>query len=213
MDAATAESSAGQWRARIERALARPPESDPQPVIDDSRRLARHRALHADDVRKAGVLVPIVGSAEPHIYFTERSMHLRNHPGQISFPGGRIEPDDANAQAAAIREAHEEVGLDPAHVRILGRLPDYVTGTGFDIAPFVAWLPPTAELTPDYREVARLFSVPLDYAMNAGHYRLETLVRNDQTFNFYAIDYEGNYIWGATAGMLHGLLERVAGVD
>lgn len=203
------DSGARRWRERIERAFARP-QRDATHAVDDSRRLARHRALDARDVRKAGVLLPIVGGAEPRIYFTERSMELRNHPGQISFPGGRIEPGDTSAQAAAIREAHEEIGLDPAHVRILGRLPDYVTGTGFDIAPFVAWLPPNAELMPDHREVARLFSVPLDYAMNAAHYRLEKWVRNDEIFHFYSIEYEGDYIWGATAGMLHGLLERVA---
>ncbi len=197
------------WRERIARALARPLRNDPQTEIDDSRRMA----IRANGVREAGVLVPISGHREPRIYFTERSAQLRHHPGQISFPGGRIEPWDAGAEAAAIREAHEEIGLEPEHVQILGRLPDYVTATGFDIAPFVAWLSPDAELAPDNREVARLFSVPLDYAMNPSHYTLETITTNNETFVLRAIDYEGDHIWGATAGMLYGLLERVAALD
>ncbi len=170
-------------------------------------------AIETGGLREAGVLVPIIGGAEPSIYLTERSNQLRHHPGQISFPGGRIEPEDASAEAAALREAHEEVGLDPAHVQILGRLPDYMTATGFDIAPFVGWLSPEAELAPDDREVARLFRVPLDYAMNPANYRLERFTRNDQTFLLHAIDYKDNHIWGATAGMLYGLLERIVALD
>src|SRR5699024_10188417 len=98
----------------------------------------------AGRVKKAGVLIPVVAAIEPYIVLAERSASLRSHPGQISFPGGSVEPSDAGVEAAALRESEEEIGLQPQYVDILGRLPDYVTGTGYDVAPFVGWVAPQA---------------------------------------------------------------------
>src|SRR5699024_10414787 len=103
-------------------------------------------------------------------------------------------PSDAGVEAAAIREAREEIGLAPEHVQILGRLPDYVTGTGFNIAPFVGWVAAGAEFEPDTGEVARMLSVPLDFAMDPDHFRLETMTREGIDYRFHVIEYEGNYI-------------------
>lgn len=200
------------WRARIERALtAAPLDSLALYAGDDRRRMARQRAARAGRVRKAGVLIPIVAGERPHIVLTERSRTLRSHPGQISFPGGSVEPLDAGAEAAAIRETREEIGLAPEHVRILGRLPDYVTGTGFNIAPFVGWVASDADFAPDAGEVARVFTVPLDFVMDSDHFRLEKMTIKGADYRYHVIEYEDNYIWGATAAMLFGLRECVMG--
>lgn len=161
-------------------------------------------------VRAASVLIAVVDQACPYLWFTQRSSALRHHPGQISFPGGRVEASDRSAWAAALREAHEEIGLEPNQVTRLGRLPGYATVTGFAISPFVGWVSGQASVRPDYREVARLFPVPLAYAMEAGNYSARTIHRNGQDYTIYAIDFEHDHIWGATAGMLLGLAQRVA---
>lgn len=201
----------GGWRSRIGNALATVPQDSLQIYTgDDRRRLARQRAVRAGRVRKAGVLIPIIDDGAPRILLTERSQSLRSHPGQISFPGGSVEPGDADVQAAALRETREEVGLNPGHVTVLGRLPDYVTGTGFDIAPFVAWLTADTKLVPDGEEVVRVFTVPLAYAMDQNNFRRETIAIKGIDYRFHVIEYNGNYIWGATAAMLYGLCECVA---
>lgn len=198
------------WRARIANALQTAPAASLCLYAgDERRRYARRHQASVGRVRKAGVLIPIIAGATPCIVLTERSKSLRSHPGQISFPGGCVEPKDATAQAAALREAHEEVGLNPAHVKVLGRLPDYVTGTGFDIAPFAAWLPEDTRLVADNSEVARIFTVPLPYALDKANFRRETIIIKDQGYKFFVIEYAGNYIWGATAAMLYALGECV----
>jgi len=164
----------------------------------------------AAGARKASVLIAVVDNVEPFIWFTQRSTALRHHPGQISFPGGSKEPSDASDAAAALREAWEEVGLDPDAVQILGRLPSHATVTGFVISPFVGWVSGDATVAADRQEVARLFPVPLSYAMNVEHYHARTIHRNGRDYTIYAIDFEGDHIWGATAGMLLGLAQRVA---
>lgn len=201
------------WRARIEQALmAAPLDSAALYAGDDRRRMARQRAAGVGQVRQAGVLILIVADQRPHIVLTERSQSLRSHPGQISFPGGSVEPSDASVKAAAIRETREEIGLAPEQLQILGRLPDYVTGTGFNIAPFVGWVAGDVEFAPDAGEVARLFSVPLDFVIDADHFRLEQMTIQGVDYRFHVIEYEDNYIWGATAAMLFGLRACVGAV-
>lgn len=195
----------GDWRARLSQALRAPmPSSYAQP--SDNRPIAAHGVA----ARRAGVLIAVVGAAEPHVYFTQRSASLRHHPGQISFPGGRVEAHDTDARAAALREAREEIDLDPAHVEILGELPEYRTVTGFVISPFVGWVNPRALVTPDDAEVARLFSVPLEHLLDRENYYPYRIEHNARIYDVNAIDYGTDHIWGATASMLLGLVQRVA---
>lgn len=177
---------------------------------DDRRRMARQHAARNGGVRRAGVLIPVVAGQQPQVVLTERSRFLRSHPGQISFPGGSVEPEDENVEAAALRESHEEVGLELGKVQVLGRLPDYITGTGFDIAPFVGWVDAEALLTPASDEVARVFSVPLQYVMRIENFRVETMAIGHSNYRFHVMEYEDNHIWGATAAMLFGLRECIA---
>lgn len=199
------------WSAHLGRELTRVAPDDARLYAGDDRlRLARRREAIAGRARKAAVLIPIVDAATPQIVLTERSRSLRSHPGQISFPGGSVEPGDADAEAAAVREAREEIGLHPDHVRVLGRLPDYVTGTGFDIAPYVARLSGDAGLAPDGLEVVRLLRLPLAHALDQRRFRQETKSINGIRYKFHIIEYDGNYIWGATAAMLYGLCQCAA---
>ena len=151
----------------------------------------------------AAVLLGLV--ARPggaHIILTQRTAHLRDHAGQISLPGGRIEPDDDGPAAAALREALEEIGLEPAKVELLGGLRPYDTITGFRIHPIVGWIEPPIELTPDPFEVAEVFEVPLSFALDPLNHRRDSYERNGELRHFYVLPYEERYIWGATAGIL-----------
>ncbi|WP_423823974.1 CoA pyrophosphatase [Salinisphaera sp. SPP-AMP-43] len=193
----------GGWRHWIETALALD-----VPAADQ---LAARDARSLDSAgRPAGVLIAIEAGPEPLVYFTERSGQLKHHPGQISFPGGRLEERDPDLATAALREAEEEIGLDRRHVALLGPLPRYCTVTGFEISPFVGWVDPAATVVPDGIEVARIFKVPLAYAADAAHYRIHRRLRDGLEYHVYSIDFEGNHIWGATAGMLIGLAQRIA---
>jgi 8-oxo-dGTP pyrophosphatase MutT (NUDIX family) len=155
----------------------------------------------------AAVLIPLV--ARPGgltMLLTQRTDHLSSHAGQISFPGGRAETYDASPVATALREAQEEIGLDPSHVEIIGQLPVYLTGTGYHVTPVVALLTPPFELVPDPHEVAEIFEVPLAHLMNGAHHqRLSIDLPAGGRRSFYAMPYERHFIWGATAGMLRNL--------
>jgi len=171
--------------------------------------------LHGDDPARDAVLAALgrrtpaavlIGVVDrPHeaaVLLTQRTDHLRDHAGQISFPGGRIEPDDASTAAAALREAEEEIGLDPARVEILGELAPYDTVTGFRIHPVVGWIEPPFELRLDRYEVADAFEVPLRFVVDPLNHRRHSLRRGALTRGYYVLPYQGRFIWGATAGML-----------
>ncbi len=151
---------------------------------------------------QAAVLLGIVARPdEPHLILTQRTAHLRDHAGQISLPGGRIEADEGPA-AAALREALEEVGLAPGKVELLGGLRHYDTITGFRIHPIVGWIEPPLEYTPDPFEVAEVFELPLSFALDAANHRRDSYERNGERRHFYVLPYQDRYIWGATAGIL-----------
>lgn len=154
-------------------------------------------------VRPAAVLVPIVDREEgPTVLLTQRSSALRDHPGQISFPGGSLHAEDDGPRAAALREAAEEVGLASDRIALLGELADYETVTGFRVTPVVGWVAPPFDLKLDPVEVADAFEVPLAFLLDPGHqqrhFRMLGTVRRD----FWAIPWRDRYIWGATAAML-----------
>lgn len=170
----------------------------------------------APDPRPAAVLVPLVMRPAPTVLLTQRTAHLRKHAGQISFPGGRIEPEDASAVAAALREAQEEVGLSPERVEVLGRLPNYTTGTGFVVTPVVGLITPGHEelhalaLQPDPGEVAEAFEVPLAFLMDPQHHQRRAFDMGGTTVDFFAMPWspapqQEYFIWGATAAMLRNL--------
>jgi 8-oxo-dGTP pyrophosphatase MutT (NUDIX family) len=159
--------------------------------------------------RPAAVLVPIVLRSELTVLFTERAHDLPSHPGQISFPGGKMEPDDATPLDCALREAHEEIGLEGSRVEPLGYLDSYRTGTGFIISPVVAFVTPGFEPVLDVREVLEVFEVPLAFLMNPINHQKDSREWRGRQRSFYAMPYEGRYIWGATAGMLKNLHHRI----
>ncbi len=151
----------------------------------------------------AAVLVPLVERRqEVTVLLTRRTDRLAEHAGQISFPGGHIEARDKNAQATALREAEEEIGLGRRHVRILGQLEDHATGTGFLVTPVVAMVTPPFELSPDPVEVAEVFEVPLDFVLDPANHGRVTGMRGGRKRRFYALPFEGRFIWGFTAQIL-----------
>jgi 8-oxo-dGTP pyrophosphatase MutT (NUDIX family) len=154
----------------------------------------------------AAVLIGLVErSSGPRILLTQRSAHLRDHAGQISFPGGRVEDGDASITATALREAREEIGLDPARVEILGELASYDTATGFRIHPVVGWLTPPFELRLDPLEVEDVFELPLDFVIDPANHRRQSFRRGPLTRTYYVLPYRNRFIWGATAGILINL--------
>jgi len=166
--------------------------------------------LPLQPLRPAAVLVGLVNRPNGlHILFTQRTDNLEHHPGQICFPGGHIEAEDQNASAAALRETQEEIGLKAAHITILGRLETYITRTGFSITPVVAKIEPPFDLCADPHEVADIFEVPLDFIMDPTNHFCHERKFQDTLRRFYAIPYNGHYIWGATAGMLINLYQTL----
>ncbi|GAB3183098.1 CoA pyrophosphatase [Hydrogenophaga aquatica] len=159
--------------------------------------------------RHASVLVPVVARDEPTLLLTQRTSHLPTHPGQIAFPGGKLDEDDADAVAAALREAQEEVGLEPVHVEVLGSLPEYVTGTAFIVTPVVALVHQGFTLHPNPGEVADAFEVPLHFLMNPANHRRHAMMWEGQAREWFSMPYRDlqgeRFIWGATAGMLRNL--------
>ncbi len=187
-------------------ALARPaaPSSDydlnPDVKLPPGRRL-----------RPAAVLIGIgQGRQGPEVLLTKRASHLKHHPGQIAFPGGKVEEGDKDAAAAAIREACEEVGLPESGVELLGDMPTHETVTGYEVTPVIASLTRTFEPVPEPGEVAEVFYVPLSFLMTPGAYRVERRRWRGVWRQFYVVPYGPYYIWGATARILKSLADRVA---
>jgi len=151
----------------------------------------------------AAVLIGVVERREgPAVLLTQRTEHLKDHAGQISFPGGRVEPHDRSIEATALREAEEEIGLEATRVEVLGELAPYDTVTGFRIHPVVGWIAPPFELRPDRFEVADVFEVPLHFVLDPANHRRQSYRRGALTRAYYVLPYQGRFIWGATAGIL-----------
>jgi 8-oxo-dGTP pyrophosphatase MutT (NUDIX family) len=180
----------------------------PAPTGDDE--IWQVRSGHTE-LTPAAVLVPII-RREPEltVLFTQRTSHLNDHAGQISFPGGRSEPDDPSEEHTALRETEEEIGLDRSHVSLLGRLPEYITGTGFRVTPVVGWIEPGFSLSPDPFEVAEVFEVPLTFLLDPNNHQQKSIVWEGRQRQYYAMPYQSRYIWGATAGMLRSLYHALA---
>ncbi len=156
----------------------------------------------------AAVLVPLVDRVGGMTaLFTQRTGHLANHPGQISFPGGHMDPGDVTPEETALRETEEEVGIERRHIEIIGRLDLYTTRTGFAVTPVVGLVQPLFEITPDAHEVEEVFEVPLGFLMDPSNHERHSREHMGVVREFYAMPYNGYYIWGATAGMLINLYD------
>jgi len=204
------------WRARI---VARLANTQPRHAPADwlvpgltARDSEQYRSWFPAAPIPAAVLVPLVERADGlAVLLTQRATQLRKHAGQISFPGGRIEPEDADEQAAALREAHEEIGLEPRFVSVVGYLPDHILLSGFRVTPVVSFVRPGFELALDPTEVQDTFEVPLGFAFDPVNHRMRRrrFGFGDAEVELCDIPYGDRNIWGATAGMLLTLLRLV----
>jgi 8-oxo-dGTP pyrophosphatase MutT (NUDIX family) len=199
--------------------------SRPQPGVVDLDRL--RGVLHAEPsptafvledgvgdelLTPASVLVPIVLRAdEPTVLLTLRTAHLKDHPGQISFPGGRAEPEDASPAHTALRETEEEIGLQPTQIEIAGYLPEYRTSTGFCVTPVVAFVTPPFALRLAPFEVAEVFEVPLAFLLDPANHQQHALHHRGKLRHYHAMPYGHYFIWGATAGMILSLYNAIGG--
>jgi 8-oxo-dGTP pyrophosphatase MutT (NUDIX family) len=186
--------------AWLRQRLAHPPAWEPE--------LPRDLRERFPVLRRAAVLVPIVQRPDGlTVLLTQRTAHLNNHAGQISFPGGSAEELDSSAIETALRETEEEIGLARSHVEIIGVLPDHITASSYLVTPVVGLVTPPFELIAESNEVAEIFEVPLAFLMNGMHHQRMSfeLPEGAGRRNFYAMPYERFFIWGATAGMLRNL--------
>jgi 8-oxo-dGTP pyrophosphatase MutT (NUDIX family) len=186
-------------RQALERGRRRTPELLPGDAFDEE----------TADPTPAAVLVGVVDRPRPTILLTERPETMRKHPGQISFPGGRIDPGDDGPAAAALREANEEIGLSPAFVEVVGTTDRYRTVTGFEVTPVVAVVRPGFTLRCEPREVADAFEAPLYYLLDPARQEVRTVEWRGRERTYYEIMWEGRRIWGATAAMLVNLSRRL----
>jgi 8-oxo-dGTP pyrophosphatase MutT (NUDIX family) len=191
--------------AELRRRLARPLAADSSFYGDDG----AGRAEAA--VTAAAVLVPVIAHPDGlTVLFTRRTLHLKAHSGQVSFPGGRAEPSDPTPEFTALREAQEEIGLPAERVEVLKRLPEYLTRTGFRVTPVVGVVTPPLELVPDAREVDEVFEVPLAFLLDPANHQRASRAIEGRTAHYYVIEHNGRTIWGATAGMIVNLYRMLA---
>lgn len=190
---------------RLRAALGRPGDGssdfdlNPETVLPEGRKL-----------RPAGVLIPItLAHGAPRVILTKRSSALKHHPGQIAFPGGKQDEGDADVTAAALREAHEEIGLPRDLPQIIGHLPEHETVTSFHVTPVVALIDEIFDVTPEPGEVDEVFSVPLSHLLNAENYIIESRRWRGVRRYYFTVPWGPYYIWGATARMLRGLAARM----
>jgi len=205
----------------FERARARLNLDVPPALTDPAAKGVRRGDLDLDPVlweragvaatKLAAVLVPIVERSEPTVLLTQRTVDLASHAGQISFPGGRIEPNDESPVAAAMREAKEEVGLAPMLIEPIGYLDLYLTFSGFRILPTVARVKPDFSLTINPSEVVDAFEVPLQFLMTPANHQRKSRDWKGITRDYYAMPFGDRYIWGITAGILRNLYDRIYG--
>ena len=175
---------------------------------------------HGDDVLEildtppvpAAVLVPIILGPKPGVLLTKRNAHLNKHGGQVSFPGGRIDATDADAEAAALREAQEEIALDPKRVEVLGRMADYITGTGYRITPVLGLLPPGLELRASPHEVDSVFELPIDVLLDPDAPKRQRHHVRGIWREYWVWPHPDHYIWGATAAILVHLAQKLRAV-
>jgi 8-oxo-dGTP pyrophosphatase MutT (NUDIX family) len=187
-------------KADIVSRLASSPPLDELLTADDLEK--QHEAAQRV-LRPAAVLLLVVNHpADPTVVFTQRTDHLADHAGQISFPGGRCDEGDCTPERTALREAEEEVGISGDRVEILGRLPEYRTSTGYCVTPVVGWAEPPLTFRPDPHEVADIFEVPLAFLLDSGNHRYESAFYKGRMRKYWAMPYGERFIWGATAGML-----------
>lgn len=166
--------------------------------------------LRTRPFRDAAVLIPVIDhSAAPTVLLTKRSAALRTHSGQIAFPGGRIDPGDGDAETAALRECEEETGIGAEHVEIVGRLPDYMAGSGFRIYPILSVLKPGFEVRPNPHEVDAVFEVPLSFLMDEANHAQGSRIVAGHMRHYFEMPYGDWYIWGVTAGIIRLMYERL----
>ncbi|VAV96671.1 Uncharacterized Nudix hydrolase NudL [hydrothermal vent metagenome] len=162
-------------------------------------------------LRPAAVLIPIIGEGDQaRIILTKRASALEHHPGQIAFPGGKMDQGDRDIAATALREASEEIGLEPGNVEVLGRMPSHETVTGFEVTPIVARVLQRFDPTPEKGEVEEVFEVPLGHVLSPGNYLIEARRWQGKLRSYYTVPYGPYYIWGATARILRSLADAVA---
>jgi 8-oxo-dGTP pyrophosphatase MutT (NUDIX family) len=196
---------AGLTRAELRARLAVATERG-DALVDGDHHAAVRRAAFGVRATPAAVLIGMVERPDgPAILLTQRTDHLRDHAGQICFPGGRIEPEDPTIEAAALREAAEEIGLPPGQVELLGQLPAYDTTTGFRIHPVVGWITAPVSFALDPVEVAEVFELPLGFVLDPANHERHSYRRGRQTRSYYVLPYQNRFIWGATAGILVNL--------
>lgn len=168
------------------------------------------RVTGVRQLRDAAVLIPVIDHGpEASVILTKRADRLTSHSGQVAFPGGRIDPTDASPEDAALREAQEEIGLDPSHVEIIGRMPDYVSGSGYRIAPVLSIVRPGFQLSINEHEVDAAFEVPLRFLMDPANHAQNSREFDSRVWVYYDMPYGGQRIWGVTAGIIRTLYERL----
>jgi 8-oxo-dGTP pyrophosphatase MutT (NUDIX family) len=189
---------------RLREALERPTAHDVSLLAGDGMRI-----VPSEPGIDAAVLVAITDRPEPGLILTKRPDTMRKHPGQVAFPGGRVDEADADIIAAALREAHEEISLDPGQAQFVGLADRYRTVTGFDVTPVVVVIPPDLHLHPNEEEVEAIFETPLSFVLDAANHALQEVDWHGQTRHYYEMHWDGFRIWGATAAMLVNLSRRL----